>query len=326
MNNGTPYIATEFDSEALYQKAKLYINKYENTNKTDSWRTFWMVLSLEFLLRSSLAKISPVLVADNKHEISLLAAVGRRYSSDPLKSIGVGQVIDRIKNIQFDGFTDDIAKKSRTLMELRNDELHSGVSRFCDEKKSVISDYYTISNILLKFLDKPIDKFFEPSEYSLVKIYLKNIDADVKKRVDAQLIYRQEEYNALTKATQDDRIKNSISVRDTNKPYKTTKCLACNNDVLIEGKLLKVESEKMEDGMVKQTILCVPDSLKCYCCEFHLDNINEFKALNLADAFNYDLEIDPVEHYNIDIGAYIDDDMLDERAKDLHYEHLYADE
>ena len=75
-----------FDYNNLYTKGQLYIERANDCERESDLYPFWLSLSLEFLIRSSLAKIHPSLLADtpNPNEFkSLLYAFGYEVTNQP---------------------------------------------------------------------------------------------------------------------------------------------------------------------------------------------------------------------------------------------------
>lgn len=321
-----PFVPFEFDCEALYQKAKIYIDKCCNLENEDPWIAFWMALSLEFLLRSALAAISPILIAEGSSncDANLLAAAGFRYSTKHLRSLPIKRVIERLKHVNIN-FEDKLAKMAVTIIELRNDELHSGLNKFIDSQKQIIENYYKISVVLLKSLDKSIIEYYGETNAQLVEICIGQISSNLAKVVESRKGSCSSIYEMYSQTEKNQKIQ-LISKYVPDKPFKLINCPSCKNEVLVNGRVLRVEKETFLDNIIQQKVFCLPESLSCSCCGFTLNNIDEFNALSLAQPFSFVFEIDPVDYYNIDISSYLDSQVLIDCGKEYLYESGYMDE
>src|SRR5438045_349553 len=84
--------------DALWQKAKLYARRAMETERDDPRFGLWATLALEFLARSSVAYLHPVLVADPREPQYLLYAFGIRTDRAP-RSIPAKAVFARCEAI-----------------------------------------------------------------------------------------------------------------------------------------------------------------------------------------------------------------------------------
>ena len=88
-----------WDAAALFAKAQRYLDQATGHNSDDWQYALWASLSLELLARSSLANISPALLADtDKSWSSLYNALGFAPTEEKFapKSIAVSEVFRRL--------------------------------------------------------------------------------------------------------------------------------------------------------------------------------------------------------------------------------------
>src|SRR5438270_3125806 len=115
--------------ETLWQKAKLYARLALAEEDRDSAKfALLSTLALEFVARSTLARVHPALLADPREPENLLYAFGYRTDKSP-KSIPAKALFARCE-VVVPEFTAAERTFAMTLMERRNEELHSGSAAF----------------------------------------------------------------------------------------------------------------------------------------------------------------------------------------------------
>src|ERR1700678_2883633 len=97
----------EWDSDLLYEKAKLFAQRAHNEPVESSIFAFWMSISLEILARAALAQIHPVLLADPREQDNIHYAFGINPKGLP-KSIPAKALFARC-SILVHGFTDKMS-------------------------------------------------------------------------------------------------------------------------------------------------------------------------------------------------------------------------
>ena len=328
MNNvlSTP---AEFSKDALYNKAKIYMNKSFNDRNDGNWELFWFSLSLEFMLRASLANISPLLLADNssKNDNHILFALGYQLELRP-RSITVISVMQRLKKIGLK-FTDETYQQCETIIEARNAELHSGAIGFdILQTKKTKENYYKVIMMLLDGMNKTLIDFVGEDEAESINRIILTVDKQTKERIDAQLNYCKLNYSNLDEEEKQKKVEaNRTKDLQEIKGVKVIKCPACDNPVAIVGEKKLMRTEFIE-GDIKQTVAYIPKALKCECCNFELKNFTEFKSIKLDDEFCIVENIDPIEYYGIDVVEYLSDDERYEIAKQYNEDEYgaYGDE
>jgi hypothetical protein len=115
-----------FDTEALFSKSKVYIERAINAERDGNLTDFqlWASLSLELLGKAALASVHPVLVADPDNPDSLFAACGKPFSPKR-RSIAAKTVFERLGHI-CKHFLKEEQDFCMEMANRRNAELHSG--------------------------------------------------------------------------------------------------------------------------------------------------------------------------------------------------------
>lgn len=86
-----------YDSEALWLKAKLFINRAMDSNdRSEDERSLWCSLGLELLAKAALARVSPLLIAAPTEEgRNLLIASGLISGEASMKTVGAQTLYKR---------------------------------------------------------------------------------------------------------------------------------------------------------------------------------------------------------------------------------------
>lgn len=149
--------ARSFDSDDLWMKARLFINRAMDGARDFDECAFWAASALELLAKAALARISPLLIAtptaDDGH--SLLVASGviedAKFSSVPAKALWA-----RCKHA-FRTFDD---AEARRISEQRNDYIHAGKIGFDSlPPHAWWPRFWAVATVLLDHNDKTIEEF-----------------------------------------------------------------------------------------------------------------------------------------------------------------------
>lgn len=319
-----------FDYNNLYVKAQGYIERANDTERDSLLYPFWLSLSLEFLIRSSLAKIHPALLAEtpNSNDYkSLLYSFGYEVTNQP-KSIQISTAINRLGDI-IENFTKDFRETALKIINERNIELHSGLPGFEDYPVRLwISDYYRICDILLKFQGKNLKDYFGDDEGILAEKMIEESDEKLKKLVHEKIKSYKQVYNDLSDEEKSSRKENSDKqLRVFNFHSKKVNCPCCENEALLTGEQVSVSSTKLNGGNLFEEIRYIPSKLACFNCGLKLDTFNELKIVDLGDVFTRDTYLDPVEYHGIDPEEYVDvDELVERKMREIDYGMEYMDE
>lgn len=319
-----------FDYNNLYTKAQDYIERANDTERGSTLYPFWLSLSLEFLIRSSLAKIHPALLAEtpNSNDYkSLLYAFGIQATNQP-KSIQITTAINRLGDI-IKEFTNILRTRASAIINERNTELHSGLPGFEDFPVQLwISDYYRICAILLKSQDRTLKDFFGEDEGILAEKMIEESDEKVKKNVTEKIRSYKQVYTELSSEEKVSRKENSDKqLRVFNVQTKKVNCPCCENEALLTGEQVSVSSTKLNGYELYEEIRYIPSKLACFNCGLKLDTYNELKVVELGDVFTKDTSLDPVEYHGINLEEYVDiDDLVERKMREIDYGMEYMDE
>ena len=118
-----------FDDEALWLKAKLFLNRAMDPDSHRSFdeQAFWASASLELLAKAALAKQSPILIAvPDEGGANLLMAIGLIEGTAKFNSISANTIFKRCERA-FKPFSGIDAQR---LADARNEYLHGAAVGF----------------------------------------------------------------------------------------------------------------------------------------------------------------------------------------------------
>ena len=165
--------ATPFEHEALWDKAKNFINRSFDCLENDDFPTAatWASLALELLGKSALAHRNPCLVADPSDDgLSLLIAAGLSEDISRAKSIPAKAVFSRCER----AFRPFSASEAGRIAQSRNEELHSGLLPFetVADRESWWQRYWTQAAILIDAQDQTVEALVGGARQKQVRDHL----------------------------------------------------------------------------------------------------------------------------------------------------------
>lgn len=310
-----------FDYNELFSKAQLYIERAQEEERDGDLYPFWLSLSLEFIIRSTLAKIHPALLAEtpNSNDFkSILYSFGYEVTNQP-KSIHITTAISRLGEIIND-LTQKEQKQAALILNERNAELHSGLKGFDEYPVNTwIGDFYRICYILLNHQGLTLNDLFGEDESNAAIKMIEEEDASSRKT----LLDRIQAYKKVFSDLNEDETKQrlEISEKELRKFYshtKRAKCPCCENDALLTGEKVSISNPKIIDGELKEEIRYLPAKLACFACGLKIDGFKQLKHVNLGDIFTKFEYPDPVEYLGIEPEEYVNVDELVERRMQEH--------
>lgn len=299
-----------WSSEALFDKALLFVEEMEK-HTADDWQFgLWASLSLEMLARASLAHISPTLLANRKDWRNIHHALGRAPSSIKFAptSIVTAEVL-AILNELIPDFTKELYDACVTHCVRRNAELHSGEESFAGiGTSSWLPHYYASCRVFLESMGRKLDDLFKKSkEAAELAASLKDTAA---KAVDKDIDECRTKWQAKSANDREAALAQATSWASRHAGHRT-KCPACGSPALLYGSSHgSVTSDVREDEVIqKQTML--PSSFECIACSLRITGISKLSACGLGDAFTATSKFSVPEFF----GLYTEDDLDSARAE-----------
>jgi hypothetical protein len=314
-----------FEHNNLFYKAKLYIERALEEERDSDLFPFWLSLSLEFLCKSTLAKISPALLAEagSNESLNLLYAMGYEVTKKP-RSIVMPLVFDRLTKINIE-FTNAEKDMCLLIIEQRNIELHSGLNGYSEFPVSRwLGEYYRICKILLKFQNLNLKDFLGVEEAIAAERMIESDAEKIKKAVLDRVQAYKKVFQDLSPESQSEKrstanTENKVRMRNS----KAAICPCCESEAVILGETISYSTPRLIDGAIRQETRYLPSHFRCATCGLTITGYAELKAIDLGSQFTVKEDLDPVEYHNIDVEEYIDaNDFI---AKHMDYD-AYQDE
>ena len=295
-----------WSKDALVSKAKVFFEKAFSEEKDSPFFGVFCALGLELLARASLANISPALLADSANaQGNILYALGKKDSSFKPKSLIVSSVLLVCKEVIPD-FNEDCYKLAMSLMERRNEELHTGGGAFAEYNQDKwIGGFYLCCKVLSASMGETLVTIFGKDESEIAEALIVQDAEKVKKEVMDRINARRKVFEETVQESVDEGAaiiaKGTIMIDLlTHQGYHKVSCPCCGNDALIHGKEPDYGKEAIEEEEVVVKKNIIPNSFKCDVCNLRLSSYAELKAAGLPLHYTTTERYDPVEYFGID--------------------------
>jgi hypothetical protein len=325
-----------WDPDILFQKAKLYVARALEAKRGDTLHAFWYHLAFEFVLRSAVASVSPVLLAsrrDNPQQ-SILYALGESADRSRARSASANELVDLCPHIA--QFTDDDKRAALRLLFRRNEELHTGAAAFEQlELGEWLEDFFRLSRKLLDRRGLLLNDLFGEQEARVADALLRDRDASTEKLVRDRIQAHKQGWDGLDDETREERIAaarprtDPLALPDGRLVLVSLKaglrapCPACEQPVTIQGDAVGVRDVRLtEDRELIRDLEYLPSALKCAVCGFSMHGHAEFASIGQGAPFSLEETVDPVEFHDVDPMDYFD---VNEYMSDMEA-HGYQDE
>lgn len=282
-----------WDAEALWIKAKLFINRAHEDRRSFDERAMWASLALELLGKSALSRTSPLLIASPTEDgKNLLIATGLVTGQATFKSVTAKTVYERCSKA-FKPF--DCVRATR-IAESRNAYLHGADPGFAEKPEEVWwPEFWGQAQILVEANDQDLHGFVGPVALPNVEKHLEKNKEHIKNVVQ----YR------IARATHKWELLSGTDVPETNPwlhaglTYSTeTKCPVCGRDALAEGE--DAEDISMDFGDYSDYLEGIgptatgtvhPVHFSCPTCGLTLDSWELVHEAGLDEPF--EVQVDP---------------------------------
>lgn len=316
----------DWQSEALYNKAKLYARRAHNEPVDSSLFAFWMSLALELLARSSLSRIHPVLLADPREQDNIQYAFGINPKKIPL-SIPSKTLYARC-SVFIPGFTDKMSAHCLIIADRRNSELHSGAAAFEGIDNSAwLPATYEVIEVLLTHLRCDYVDFL--GDHGAVAVEaLRDRRDNLVREVHEKLAKARKYYEGLT---EEERAKVSESADKTSTYWlkgttfrRKCSCPACSNTAVIGGEIVGRSPVRIDQAATSITreVRVLPNRLRCPYCNLVLTSFQEVREAGRGNIFTVEEQEDPIEFFGIDPEEYVDVEDLISRYGERQAEYM----
>jgi len=276
---------SDWSHPGLWAKALLYARRAAEEERSSPLYPLWSALALEFIARSCLAKIHPVLLADARGERgdeNVFHACGYPVSSVP-RSIPAKQVFQRCRFVVKD-FTDDDVRASMNLIERRNTELHSGTSGFAGYGTEMwLSDFFRICRLLLVAQEKKLADLLGTEEAAAAERMIAAAEEKIVGVVRKAIAEATKRFEPLDGATRDE-LQKAAALQLKVSKGKAVDCPACGCKAIVRGEKVSINKPQVDDetGTLFRRALILPTSLDCSCCKLSLRGHGALHAAGLG--------------------------------------------
>jgi hypothetical protein len=287
MNKSTPTPSAHvWNDVALLSKAKRYVEEMM-TYSHDEWQyAFWSSLTLELIARASLAKISPVLLADANEWAQLYFAIGHTPTVQKFvpKSIGIAEVLNRIQAVN-PKFEKELRDFCSIHTGMRNAELHSAELPFEDLKAtSWLWKFYRSCEVLLASMNVNLTDLLGPDEAAFAAQQIAAAKDEAAKAVLGTIKSHKEVWQAKPEK---ERKKlagkaHALALRQTG---HVVACPACSCDALLFGNPLAAPKKTLNEDLVIETQTKVPSQFQCFACGLKINGLSQLSAAGLGNPF-----------------------------------------
>jgi hypothetical protein len=289
-----------WDQDSLWQKAKTYAARAFEEERESPTFPFWASLSLEFLARAALARLSPTLLADPQGPDNLLFALGIITTEKP-KSVAITTVYSRCQLV-VPGFTKDLANACTSLSERRNSELHSGDPAFDGVGTSIwLGQFYKSCKALLAYQGKTLEDYIPADEVEVAEEMISALDSRYRSEAQRTIGESKAEFEKLSDEeratrTSQARLLTELAAREPG--AKGVNCPACGRDSALSGTRIKATQPILEDGELHWENIYLPSKLQCDSCGLKLDGYPILQGAGLGGQFAEMERADPAQFFS----------------------------
>jgi hypothetical protein len=300
-----------WDYDSLWTKARLYAARAASEDHDSALFPFWSILALELLARAALASVHPVLLADPREGQNLMYALGYGQPRAP-KSVTAKTVFLRCAQV-IQTFTDEDDKRATALIEMRNEELHSGGTPLEGLHSRVwLLDYYRLIETLLDHLEMDLTDFFDADEATTAR---RMMDAGAEAtlgEVQKAIAEQRKAWESLSERSKAGKIATAdaeAKSRDSRTWYYSgragtrRKCPSCSTEGWITGEVVRTSEPRAGEDTIFQTFTKWPTRFECFACGLTLSGEAQLHAAELGDLYSIEIGEDPASFYGIETRA-----------------------
>jgi len=280
----SPIASHPWSEEAFFQKARYYIEIMETYPPAEWLFGFWSSLALELLVRAALAKVSPVLLADQSKWQNLHYALGKELPSARFNptSIGTKDVHARLAEL-LPSFNKEIQGFCAKHADRRNAELHTGELAFSTYGTSEwLARFYQACEILLQSIDKDLgDLFSDPGSATSM---IESLKDEAAMAVKADINAHERVWSGKAEEDRQEAIAKA-SVWAILQVGHQVSCPACKSHALINGSPSGPVARKVTDDGVVERQGVIPASFQCIACGLKISGHSKLAACGLGDAY-----------------------------------------
>lgn len=290
-----------WEREALWAKAVLFMQRAAEQDKESPEFGLWASLGLELLARAAVAQASPALLADpDKEQRNLLHALGISLINAP-KSIPTVQVLSHCRTL-VPAFTEDEFKAASSLLNRRNEELHTGSAAFeTFPLQSWIGGFFRCCKILAEHQGESLISLFGEAEATVAEEILGKAEAGVVSQVRSSIAAYARVFEAKDAAEREKLAEESQAESDrlSHRGHHRVTCPSCKSTATVQGTTYGGERLEHKDGMIIVRESVIPTKFSCAACGLNLSGYQELVAAGVGDHFTNRCEYSPPDYYEL---------------------------
>ena len=278
----------------------------------DDWRyAFWSSLALELVARASLAKISPVLLAESSEWTQIYFALGHTPTTPKFspKSIGVSEVLTRLQAIN-PAFEKELRDFCSIHTGMRNAELHSADLPFEDLKASAwLWKFYRSCEVLLASHNINLQSLLGPEEASFAKQQIDAAKDEAAKAVLGTIKNFQGVWQTKEKKERK-KLAEKAQAWALRQEGHITECPACSCEALLDGTPIAAPKKTLKEDVVVETQAMAPSQFQCIACGLKISGLSQLSAAGLGNPFKTTATYNVADYFypgDDDDGRYEDD-------------------
>ena len=308
-----------WERDPLWAKARLFFQHAFNTRRDDTTFGLWCSLGLELLARTTLASVSPTLLAlPDPEQKNLLHVVHKESQIQSPKSIPAARVFDLCRRM-FPVFSEEDQKVALALLNQRNAELHTGAAAFEEYRSSQwLVGFYHACKSLTAVLGESLEDLFGEGEAKFADDMLaedrKNLKTEVLSAIAAhKRVFQMKPPDEQEVAKHEaEKLGNKLSTQR----HHRVKCPACNCTATVQGRPFGKEHVTHEESgeiVVRQAVS--PTEFSCPACGLKLATYAQLETAGLGDHYTRKSTYSAEEYYGLinpdDLDSYIESQARD---------------
>lgn len=299
-----------YDYEALWMKAKLFLNRAmdDGPTRTPEEQMLWAALALELLAKAALAKVSPLLVAEpTESGNNLLIAVGLAPKTRNAKFTTVAAKTLFIRCER--AFRPFSAEEAQRIVHARNEYLHGTDIGFMSiPVDNWWSRYWALATTLVTALDRELYDLLG-SRDSIAEDYLAQNSRNIESQVEALVQRARQRHGQKSGGHLSVRVGAEMDLHSDPKAHLAygvpTVCPACGSstgwlegDNVVEAEVVRPdESNGLGEAVRHLTIAA--DYFSCSACRLVLRDYEFIEHAGLDSGFDLeDPSFDPYDIYD----------------------------
>jgi hypothetical protein len=303
----------EWSPESLFAKAQKYSEVMFEHQDTNWQFGMWSAFVLEMLIRSAVAKTSPVLLADNKEWNNLLYALGKPIKKSPFvaKSASITELIKRVEDLAKD-FTREHANFCVSHVDRRNSEVHSGNMPFENlGSASWLPSFFTVCDVLTREICESLESLFGSEIAKQAREEIAALKDENAQAVKGTIAAHKTVWGEKTAEEQDQARKQANTVALRHYGHRVN-CPVCQSTGLLLGKAVGEVKREVDDGGIVEKQVMRPESFQCVACGLKINGYSKLIASGLGDTYTATSHYDAIEYFEVDLDEHIRGMMEDD--------------